>query len=80
MFMLQYHWNIEYALSVHLFYGRFYLLALSCRMVTKGRTHLNNPVVEKWRFKFVWHFGTMRRERANKIYVYGYPLGPARNY
>ena len=49
-------------------------------MVTKGRVHLSNPVVERWRFKFVWHFGTNRHERTNKTYVYGYPLDPARNY
>ena len=30
--------------------------------------------------KFVWHFGTTHYERANKIHVHGYPLGPARNY
>ena len=48
--MLQQHWNIEYSLSIHLCYGRIYLLALSCRMVTKGRTHLHNPAVERWRF------------------------------
>ena len=48
-------------------------------MVTKGRAHLHNPVAERRRFKFVWHFGTTRHERANKTYVHGYPLGPARN-
>ena len=40
--MLQYHWNIEYSLTVHLFYGRFYLLTLSCWMVTKGHRYLHN--------------------------------------
>ena len=31
-------------------------------------------------FKFLWHFGTTHHERANKIHVHGFPLGPARNY
>ena len=42
MFMLQYHWNIEYSLSVHLFYGCFYLLTSSCQMVTKSLTRTSN--------------------------------------
>ena len=42
-------------------------------MVTKGLTHLHKPAIERCRFKFVWHFGTTRHERANKIHVYGYP-------
>ena len=73
--MLQYHSNIEYSLPIHFFMDGFIM-----SNGTKGRTHLQNPVVEKWRFKFAWHFGTTRHERDNKIHVYGYPLGPARNY
>ena len=46
MFVLQYHWNIEYSSSIHLFYGRFYLLALSYCIVTKHCTHLHNLAVE----------------------------------
>ena len=50
MLMLQYHWNIEYTLSIHLFYGQFYLLTLSYHIVTKSRAHLHNPAVERCRF------------------------------
>ena len=48
-------------------------------MVTKCRSQLHNPAVER-RFKFIWHFSTTHHERANKIHAHGYPLGPARNY
>ena len=81
MFMLQYDWNIEYSLSIHLFYGRFYLLALSYHIVTKRRTHLHNQQLkDAGLFKFVWRFVTIRHERASKIHVHGYPFYPTRNY
>ena len=60
MSMLQYHWNIEYSLSVHLFYGLFYLLTFSCWMVTN--VHIYTYTVQQLKdagsFKFVWCFGT----------------------
>ena len=40
-------------------------------MVTKGRTHLHSPAVERCRFKFVRRFGTACHERVNKINVHG---------
>ena len=69
--ILQYHENIEYSLLIHVFYGRFDLLTLLCRMVTKGRTHLRSPAVERCRFKFVRRFRTTCHERVNKINVHG---------
>ena len=33
-----------------------------------------------WKKQFLWHFGTTHYERANKIYVHDFSLGPARNY
>ena len=79
--MLQYHQNVKYSLSIHLFYGWFYLLTISCLMATKGLTHLHNPAAERCRFvKLVWRFGTNCHERFTKFNVHGYPLGPARNY
>ena len=81
MFMLQCHWNIEYYLSIHLFYGRFYLLTSSFQIVTKGCTYLDNPAVERCRFVQVYMaLCTTSHKRANKIHVHGYPFGPARNY
>ena len=79
MFMLQYHQNIEYSLSIHLFYGWFYLLILSCRMVTKGCSHLQQ-LKDAGLLKFLCCFGTTLHERANKVNVHDYPFYPARNY
>ena len=81
MFMLQYHWNIEYSLSIHLFYGRFYLLTRSWRMATKRLTHFPiQQLKDAGLFKFVCRFGTTRHEKANKIHVHDYPFYRAINY
>ena len=49
-------------------------------MVKKGRTHTIQQLKYEDMCKFVWRFGAIRHERANKIHVPGDPLGPARNY
>ena len=74
--MLQYLWNIQYSLSVHLFSERFYLFNTFMPDGNKKSCTLTQS--SSWKMQVC--FSTTHNERANKIHVHGYPFYIARNY